>query len=163
MPRILMTMAEDGLMFSVFSVIHPTLKTPLFATLLSGLFAGKYTNAITRFMIAMCNIDPVRLINDNLQVLSRRCWTSINWWIWCQSAPCWRTRSCAFACSSYGTKMIRMAMSSWKIRATMNQRPVVSSRRWKDTLTCPTLITPTQKPSAWPRPSLCCTVRFTME
>ncbi|KAL5238965.1 hypothetical protein ACI65C_006375 [Semiaphis heraclei] len=42
-PRILMTMAEDGLMFSMFSIIHPKLKTPLFATLLSGLFAGIIT------------------------------------------------------------------------------------------------------------------------
>ncbi|XP_060857049.1 high affinity cationic amino acid transporter 1-like [Metopolophium dirhodum] len=43
MPRILMTMAEDGLMFSLFSDIHPTLKTPVKATLLSGLFAGIIT------------------------------------------------------------------------------------------------------------------------
>ncbi|XP_029341215.1 cationic amino acid transporter 3 [Acyrthosiphon pisum] len=43
MPRILMTMAEDGLMFSMFSDTHPTLKTPVTATLVSGLFAGIIT------------------------------------------------------------------------------------------------------------------------
>ncbi|XP_060871704.1 cationic amino acid transporter 2-like [Metopolophium dirhodum] len=43
MPRILMTMAEDGLMFSMFSIIHPKFKTPLLATLMSGLLAGIIT------------------------------------------------------------------------------------------------------------------------
>jgi len=48
-----MTMAEDGLMFSMFSIIHPKFKTPLLATLLSGLLAGKYFNTIRRFMVGM--------------------------------------------------------------------------------------------------------------
>ncbi|XP_025199528.1 cationic amino acid transporter 2-like [Melanaphis sacchari] len=51
MPRILMTMAEDGLMFSMFSIIHPKFKTPLLATLLSGLFAGIVT--------ALLNLDQL--------------------------------------------------------------------------------------------------------
>lgn len=60
MPRILMAMAEDGLMFSMFSIIHPKFKTPLLATLLSGLLAGKYNiNMIARFMNGVYNIDPV--------------------------------------------------------------------------------------------------------
>jgi len=67
-----MTMAQDGLMFSMFSIIHSRFKTPLLATLLSGLFAGKYINTITRFMIDMCNIYPVQLIDINFQVLSRQ-------------------------------------------------------------------------------------------
>lgn len=59
MPRILMTMAQDGLMFNMFSIIHPKFKTPVLATLMAGLFAGKYVITITLFMIGMCNIDPV--------------------------------------------------------------------------------------------------------
>ncbi|KAE9526865.1 hypothetical protein AGLY_013513 [Aphis glycines] len=51
MPRILMAMAEDGLMFSMFSIIHPKFKTPLLATLLSGLFAGIVT--------ALLNLDQL--------------------------------------------------------------------------------------------------------
>lgn len=55
-----MAMAEDGLMFSMFSIIHPKFKTPLLATLLSGLFAGKYNIImIARFMNGVCNIDSV--------------------------------------------------------------------------------------------------------
>jgi len=61
MPRILMTMAQDGLMFSMFSIIHSRFKTPLLATLFSGLLAGKYTNTIVRFIFGMCNIQSVRL------------------------------------------------------------------------------------------------------
>jgi len=60
MPRILMAMAEDGLMFSMFSIIHPKFKTPLLATLLSGLLAGKYNiNMIARFMNGVYNIDSL--------------------------------------------------------------------------------------------------------
>lgn len=51
MPRILMAMAEDGLMFSMFSIIHPKFKTPLLATLLSGLLAGIVT--------ALLNLDQL--------------------------------------------------------------------------------------------------------
>ncbi|XP_025416748.1 cationic amino acid transporter 3-like [Sipha flava] len=40
LPRILYAMACDGLLFSVFSDIHPKFQTPLLATLLSGLLAG---------------------------------------------------------------------------------------------------------------------------
>uniref|UniRef100_A0A2S2PKW8 High affinity cationic amino acid transporter 1 n=1 Tax=Schizaphis graminum TaxID=13262 RepID=A0A2S2PKW8_SCHGA len=51
MPRILMTMAEDGLMFSMFANVHPKFKTPLLATLLSGLLAGIVT--------ALLNLDQL--------------------------------------------------------------------------------------------------------
>lgn len=152
MPRILMTMAQDGLMFSMFSIIHSRFKTPLLATLFSGLLAGKYINTIAQFMIEMCIIHPVRLVNIHLQVLSRRFWTLINLWIWCQSARYWRTRLYVFACWCYGTGTIKTATSYWKIRPSMNQRPVVVSSRWrKSTLTCPTSITPTKRLSVWPR------------
>jgi len=42
LPRILYAMSCDGLLFSMFSDIHPKYQTPLLATLLSGLLAGKH-------------------------------------------------------------------------------------------------------------------------
>jgi amino acid transporter len=48
LPRILYAMACDGLLFSVFSDIHPKFQTPLLATLLSGLLAGKQTREVRR-------------------------------------------------------------------------------------------------------------------
>ncbi|XP_022163257.1 cationic amino acid transporter 2-like [Myzus persicae] len=51
MPRILMTMAQDGLMFNMFSIIHPKFKTPVLATLMAGLFAGIIT--------ALLNLDQL--------------------------------------------------------------------------------------------------------
>lgn len=41
LPRILYAMSCDGLLFGMFSDIHPRFQTPLLATLLSGLLAGK--------------------------------------------------------------------------------------------------------------------------
>ena len=40
LPRILYAMANDGLLFRSLASIHPRTKTPLLATLLSGLLAG---------------------------------------------------------------------------------------------------------------------------
>ena len=40
LPRVLYAIASDGLIFRVLSKINPTFKTPLLATILSGLFAG---------------------------------------------------------------------------------------------------------------------------
>lgn len=42
LPRILYAMSCDGLLFEMFASIHPKYQTPVFATLLSGLLAGKY-------------------------------------------------------------------------------------------------------------------------
>nr|MCU0355525.1 amino acid permease [Cytophagales bacterium] len=39
-PRIWMTMSRDGLLWKRFSKIHPTFKTPSFATLVTGLLVG---------------------------------------------------------------------------------------------------------------------------
>lgn len=41
LPRVLYAMASDGLLYEFFSHIHPSTKTPLLATLVSGVFAGK--------------------------------------------------------------------------------------------------------------------------
>uniref|UniRef100_A0A914UJE3 Uncharacterized protein n=1 Tax=Plectus sambesii TaxID=2011161 RepID=A0A914UJE3_9BILA len=40
MPRVVLAMARDGLLFECFAYISPSLKTPVVATLCSGLFAG---------------------------------------------------------------------------------------------------------------------------
>lgn len=41
MPRVIHAMAEDGLLFKFLSQIHSGRKTPMVATVVSGLFAGK--------------------------------------------------------------------------------------------------------------------------
>lgn len=41
LPRILYAMSEDGLLFKCFSYVHPKTQTPLTATIISGLLAGK--------------------------------------------------------------------------------------------------------------------------
>lgn len=40
LPRVLYAMGSDGLIFRFLAIVHPRLKTPLLATLLSGVFAG---------------------------------------------------------------------------------------------------------------------------
>ncbi|CAN7985290.1 unnamed protein product [Ixodes hexagonus] len=40
LPRVLYAMGSDGLIFRFLAIVHPRLKTPLLATLLSGAFAG---------------------------------------------------------------------------------------------------------------------------
>lgn len=40
MPRVLYSMATDGLIFQFLAYVHPTTQTPLAATIASGLFAG---------------------------------------------------------------------------------------------------------------------------
>ena len=41
MPRIVYTMASDGLLFSPFAKILPKIKTPWVATLVTGIIAGE--------------------------------------------------------------------------------------------------------------------------
>jgi len=57
-------MSCDGLLFSMFSDIHPKYQTPLLATLLSGLLAGKHYdyNCVIYTMIYVCDIYNMRLI-----------------------------------------------------------------------------------------------------
>lgn len=51
LPRILYAMSCDGLLYRIFSDIHPKYQTPLLATLLSGLLAGKYYIIVTIIII----------------------------------------------------------------------------------------------------------------
>lgn len=43
MPRVIYAMAEDGLLFRILSRINTRTKTPLFATVASGIVAGEHT------------------------------------------------------------------------------------------------------------------------
>jgi cationic amino acid transporter 3 len=40
LPRVLYAISSDGLIFRFLSYIHPTLKTPVIGTVISGFFAG---------------------------------------------------------------------------------------------------------------------------
>lgn len=42
LPRILYSMASDGLLFNIFSKVDTRTKTPFWGTLICGFFAGKY-------------------------------------------------------------------------------------------------------------------------
>ncbi|KAK9877034.1 hypothetical protein WA026_016060 [Henosepilachna vigintioctopunctata] len=51
LPRVLYAMGDDGLIFKILSKIHPKFKTPLLATMFSGLLAG--------FMAAIFNLEQL--------------------------------------------------------------------------------------------------------
>jgi Amino acid transporters len=51
LPRILYAMANDGLLFRFLASIHPQTKTPLLATLLSGLLAGNSFHTVMMISI----------------------------------------------------------------------------------------------------------------
>jgi amino acid transporter len=61
LPRILYAMGEDGLIYRFLRKVHPKTQTPLVATILSGLFAGKFLVAFLKFqdykflLIFRCN------------------------------------------------------------------------------------------------------------
>ena len=48
MPRIVYTMASDGLLFKPFGKVLPKIKTPWVATLITGIISGDKNVKITR-------------------------------------------------------------------------------------------------------------------
>lgn len=54
LPRILYSMASDGLLFEIFSKVDSNKKTPFWGTLICGIFTGKYTkNKITLYFVVV--------------------------------------------------------------------------------------------------------------
>jgi amino acid transporter len=53
LPRVIMAIAADGLIFEIFARVHPKFKTPFYGTLIAGLLTG--------FMA--CFFDLSQLIN----------------------------------------------------------------------------------------------------
>lgn len=49
LPRVLYAMANDGIIYKFLKTIHPFTKTPLKATILSGLLAGNELYHVHRF------------------------------------------------------------------------------------------------------------------
>lgn len=94
-------MASDGLIFSLFAKINEKTKTPLISTVVCGVFAGKNAttasfNYLSLLLLFLIGFHPPT------QVLSRpySTWSSSSTWL--PSAPCRRTRSCAYACWYWG-------------------------------------------------------------
>lgn len=48
LPRVVYAMASDGLIFRKLSSVHDRTKTPMFATIISGILAGKVHVIITK-------------------------------------------------------------------------------------------------------------------
>lgn len=48
LPRVLYAMANDGIIFKKLSVVNNRTQTPLIATIVSGIFACKYSSAVNR-------------------------------------------------------------------------------------------------------------------
>ncbi|MEQ2194281.1 hypothetical protein XENOCAPTIV_026668 [Xenoophorus captivus] len=53
MPRVIYAMAEDGLLFRVLSRINTRTKTPILATIVSGIFAGNISLFVGRLRISL--------------------------------------------------------------------------------------------------------------
>lgn len=49
MPRVIFAMAEDGVLFKVLARINPKTKTPLIATMTSGVVAGESLGESSEF------------------------------------------------------------------------------------------------------------------
>lgn len=58
-------MSCDGLLYRIFSDIHPKYQTPLLGTLLSGLLAGEYYTVVT-LIIMIIRVFGVSLDTGNL-------------------------------------------------------------------------------------------------
>lgn len=56
MPRVIFAMAEDGLLFRFLSRMHKKTKTPMLATIVSGIVAGR-AGVLFRLGLGLCDID----------------------------------------------------------------------------------------------------------
>lgn len=52
-PRVVYSMAEDGLLFRKLAYVHPRTHTPVLATVLCGIIAGKTASLTTFISLAM--------------------------------------------------------------------------------------------------------------
>jgi hypothetical protein len=59
LPRVIHAMASDGLIFRFLASINPYTRTPLVATILSGLFAGKI-NYLSPFFPGHCYFQKIK-------------------------------------------------------------------------------------------------------
>lgn len=67
MPRVIYAMAEDGVLFKALARINPKTKTPLIATMTSGVVAGESWGKSSK--ITPANLSPP----INCEGLSQRC------------------------------------------------------------------------------------------
>jgi len=59
-PRILFSMSRDGLLPKIFSSIHPTFRTPFFATIVTGVFVAVFSAFMSiDEMVDLCNIGTL--------------------------------------------------------------------------------------------------------
>lgn len=84
-PRVVYSMAEDGLLFRKLAQVHPRTQTPVLATVLCGLIAGRTTGLANFISLAMpasqClpGFTPV-LLFLSLQHLWLSSLSSAIWW-----------------------------------------------------------------------------------
>ena len=63
LPRIFYAMASDGVIFKVLAIVNQRTKTPILATIVSGLFAGTNCVLILNFYISICALTSIFSVN----------------------------------------------------------------------------------------------------
>lgn len=67
MPRVIYAMADDGILFRSLAKVHPKTKTPLIATVSSGILAGMCLFSIITLYFRNCSRDNIiKMIIDEL-------------------------------------------------------------------------------------------------
>jgi len=65
LPRIIYALADDGLIFEIFSRIHPKFRTPFYGTLIAGLLTGLLSMLFNlNQLVSMLSIGTVSLNNN---------------------------------------------------------------------------------------------------